>query len=605
MTKSALVAMEFVCNFHSNDEVSFYKLFGCQERFKIRCGTYSHIPRFLIYHVREIRICRTSLTQSRSAHHISFLYLLIQHWHRSNSCALCPGHMNWAFLVCFGALFTFTVNCAVPSEPTTFTSPTFHPLVERETYRVVPVTSLSTSASITYTPPQIWVAQGLIKCGPSLFPNPCTSIQYETTTVWVDQSLGAEYYVYSTYYYTTIEPVTADRYSPVIVSTTFVPTASLINGSYGTATLQSHSPVMSTPSPRVKERTVQAINLPLHALARRNSGSSNDSCIGLPPGRSFKTNSLADVCDFVSKANDSFVSLAPTAAAYLPSWLDYLISLIAASIAIFCVLITSSAPYHTAHLSIREINNGIRHHYTTREYAVAAVGIVFASIRTVLGIYQIAKHWQSFETLSFISPLLWVDWLIVVHVLGGKLKSVTMLLSMGLWGVCCWLCVGYGFLNYGTLQYEVLELSGKCGLVGIGGISWQTDPRRVRILDLHYVIFGFGTLAFLEGWSAFQRKKLDRERAIYFRGHELHKLLFLCACFSVLVCLAGGMVLSGLLNEANYLILNQHNCYASYVSSRNTYKNISFLDLAIRVSEWFGINIWEFYLYYYNSNILI
>ena len=392
--------------------------------------------------------------------------------------------------------------------------------------------------------------------------------------------------------------ISSDRFSPVVVPTNFVSTNSVtINIPSAFFDDQTHVPrtvpaaASSTPSPttHVTKRTAE-INQHLPALARRDYGSTYDICLGIPPGQSLKTNSLVDVCDFVSNANDSFVSLAPTPAAYLPSWLDYLVSFLAVSISLVCIKISPSVPYFTTHISVHEARVGQR--YMTREYSVAIIGLLFSSIRTALAAYQIGSHWNSFDTLPFITPLLWVDWLILVHVLGGRFKNYVIIVVLIIWGLCFWLCIGYGFLKYGTRQYDVLELSEKCEYTGNNlSVSWQTDPRRVRFLDLHCVIFGFATWTFFEGWSAFEKTKVDRERLTHVYGQEIHKLLCWGVGIVVLICLAGGMVLAGLLNKADYLILTQNKCYASYVSSRVTYMNADVLDWIARASEWFGINV--------------
>ena len=334
------------------------------------------------------------------------------------------------------------------------------------------------------------------------------------------------------------------------------------------------------PLPPAAEFEVYA-NKIIFPIARRSYDSGYDLCLGVPLGEDFKTNSLSNVCNFVSNANDSFVSLAPTAAAYMPSWLDYLVSFIAVGIA----------------LIFTRIHPQLEHHYQGMSNAAwgtmgAIFGVLFAATRTGLAIYQIAAHSQSFDTLPFISPLLWVDWLVIARICGGRFRSLTIPIVLCIWIICSWLCIGYGFLNYGTRQYEVLEMSKKCEPpMDQPQISWQTDPRRIRILDLHYVIFGFATLGFFEGWSAFRKAKLSRDRARFIYGHEVHKLMSLGIGVVVLICLAVGMVLVGLLNEAEYLILTQNNCYASYVSSRTTYMYVDLLDWCTRLGEWFGVSI--------------
>ena len=520
----------------------------------------------------------------------------ILYWSSRDSCEMHIVNLLCITVGYFLALFIIDCECAAIGEAQ-YASPTPVTIVARATYNVVPVSTTTNSAD-TYNSPQIWVARGMVDCGPPLFSNPCTSLQYTATTTWVDQSSETEYYIYSGYSYTTLDPNSSDRFSPVVVPTKFVSkNFATVNtpgaGSYArnyvprtVATTASSSP---SPTAHVTKRTPQ-INEHLPVLARRDYGSTYDICLGIPPGQSLKTNKLADVCNFVSNANDSFVSLAPTDGAYLPSWLSYFVAFIAVIISLLYIKISPSAPYFTTHISVHETRAGQR--YMTGEYTVAIIALVFSSIRTALGAYQIGSHWNSFDALPFITPLLWVDWLILIHVLGGRFKKYVIVVALIVWGLCFWLCIGYAFLKYGTRQYDVLELSQKCEYTTNNlSVSWQTDPRRFRFVDLHCVIFGFGTWTLFEGWSAFEKTKIERERRTYIYGQEIHKLLYWVIGAAVLVCLAGGMVLAGLLNEKDYLILTQNKCYASYVSSRVTYTNVDAIDLAARVSEWFGINV--------------
>jgi hypothetical protein len=481
------------------------------------------------------------------------------------------------------------VESAVILKPTS----TVPSLAARDTFRVVPVTSSTNSAS-AYTSPQIWVAQGQVDCGPSLFSNPCTSVQYSSTTFWTDDSSQLEEYVYSTYYYTTTDTIPSDRYSPIILSQQFTSTTPVTN----TLNARSFNNKNNTPrtmSPRISAAPVLPTATPVVPittaarfemqndiqLGRRSLDASYDLCLGIPPGTNLETNSLVDVCNFVSNANDTFVSLAPNAAAYMPTWLDYMMSFITLSISLIFIRIRTPQPQ-----GHHEMSNA------TWETMGAVVSATFACIRTSLAVYQIVTYSQSFDTLPFISPLLWVDWLVIAQVCRGRFRGLALPIAIGVWLLCFWLCIGYAFLGYGLRQYEVLEMSKECEPpVDQPQISWETDPRRFRILDLHLVIFAFASCAFFEGWTAFRRVKLSRDRLTFFYGHEIHKLLSLGIGIAVLICLAAGMALVGLLNKADYLILTQNTCYASYVSSRNTYMFVSLLNWPARLAELCGLNI--------------
>ena len=65
-----------------------------------------------------------------------------------------------------------------------------------------------------------------------------------------------------------------------------------------------------------------------------------DSCDNVPPSHDLSTNSLTDVCHFVANAQNYFVSLVPiSSAAYLPSWVGYLIQAFAALIEIWSIVL--------------------------------------------------------------------------------------------------------------------------------------------------------------------------------------------------------------------------------------------------------------------------
>jgi hypothetical protein len=76
-----------------------------------------------------------------------------------------------------------------------------------------------------------------------------------------------------------------------------------------------------------------------------------DSCSDVCPSHDLATNSLIDVCHFVANAQNCFVSLQPiSSAAYLPSWLSYVIQTIEAAVEIWAVV---SSPCLFFHSNIR------------------------------------------------------------------------------------------------------------------------------------------------------------------------------------------------------------------------------------------------------------
>lgn len=160
-----------------------------------------------------------------------------------------------------------------------------------------------------------------------------------------------------------------------------------------------------------------------------------------------------------------------------------------------------------------------------------------------------------------------------------------------MWAVCLWLCLGYSFFGYGVRQYEVLELSEKCDRQYT--TSWQTDPRRAIFVDLHFALFGCASITVLEGWRMNQNLR-GRTFQIPFSicGRvELHRAISVFLCGVLLLGLAGAAIFVGFLNNADYLLLEQNGCYASYVSSHSTYLNIAVVEWPMRMAEFFGINI--------------
>jgi hypothetical protein len=59
----------------------------------------------------------------------------------------------------------------------------------------------------------------------------------------------------------------------------------------------------------------------------------------------------------------------------------------------------------------------------------------------------------------------------------------------------------------------------------------------------------------------------------------------------LLLFLAAGTVMIGILNEKEYILLNRNNCFGSYVSSRTTFITVQALDWPTRISVWFGMNV--------------
>jgi hypothetical protein len=476
------------------------------------------------------------------------------------------------------------------------------PLERRTTYEII--TSSTSASTINFTA-QLWVAQGSVDCGPSLFPDPCVPVEYSATTTWTDSESNVVVESYSSSYFTTLVPVNSNRFSPIVVSSLFT-TTSGFNSSAATPT---SIPLVKRDAAIAPSET----GLPLFAhldtldtlqlfdsppLARRGFALGYNSCIAVANGQDYTTNSLPAVCNFVADAQIAFVSLAPTTAAYLPTWLDYLISLLL--IVVSLVFIRTPPGVNTRSYSPEHDNDEfpVGHRTGIAGHSVAIVSLIYAIVRLSLAIYQLAKHGPTFDTLPFISPLLWIDWLAIAQMWGGKLKSLNLkpltvpILAL-LWLISLWLCIGYAFLGYGTQQYDVLEIASSCILdANYAPISWQTDPRRIVFMYFHIVLFGLATWTFYENWASFQRTRIvRRDRIVFWKRFEVHKIMSLILGIVLLLFLAAGTVMIGILNEKEYILLNRNNCFGSYVSSRTTFITVQALDWPTRISVWFGMNV--------------
>jgi hypothetical protein len=492
---------------------------------------------------------------------------------------------------------------------------------------------------ITSISRQIWVAEGLLDCGAPLLTDACATLSKSVSgaeweghpvgstltttsrtfpvitgtyigmgthqvdgdpsyTFWdTVELLDRSHWVWTTeVYYAPIlqsawvygRATTPEPYTPVISSTTFARSVSSLTMSVASAT--------ALPSPG--HRTLSAgptSTVAVTKLYRRTEGGFV-FCPGENRPDELATDSLLDVCHFVANT-DLFVSLAPTSAAYMPSWLDYLISTLAILIQVVLALrrirrrFTSEAQPVLVPPPTRILTAG---------GIFGLLGFVLAVIRTSFSVFRLIKHWESRDTLPFISPLLWVDWIAVVDAATGRgllLGSIVAGFACCIWGFCLWLCIGYAAIGYGVRQYEVLfELPEHCNL-HINPTAWQTDPRRTKFVQLHVAAFVSATLGgFLALFLLFRsgptnqlvRSGDEGKRIITLKDHFNLKMgLFIVAPT------ATGIAIAAQLNSSRYLILHQGElpCYASFVSSHLGYLNIYFTDWSAKVATWLGINV--------------
>ena len=232
-------------------------------------------------------------------------------------------------------------------------------------------------------------------------------------------------------------------------------------------------------------------------------------------------------------------------------------------------------------------------------------------LETVFAIITIADHGNSWETLPFIDPLLWLSWITIADV-GGRISKSTAWISYAvatcIYAVCFWMCIGYGCRGYGTLQYEIVNVPSYCQT---SNISWQTDPRRKQFVRIQRAMFGAATLGVCVPilmraedisefefkvpkphlpclpWSTSDPPNTARTSYIKIQIPATAIQSFIAAC--VLLPAIVATIVAGALNYGDYLILGQGGCYASYVSSRTGYIAQDFVEWRIKLGQWIGV----------------
>jgi hypothetical protein len=172
-------------------------------------------------------------------------------------------------------------------------------------------------------------------------------------------------------------------------------------------------------------------------------------------------------------------------------------------------------------------------------------------------------------------------------------------MGLCLYGICFWLCIGYGLKGYGTQQYEVLDIATFCRLVNV---VWQTDPRRHHFVRLHVILFSFGTVGLLTGLAIsiaeFHDEIINLSRWTLFGRKIVNVDVDLSAVKMLQGVIAGciiipsfvGMILAATVNGHSFLLLGQQHCYASFVSARFGYLDDYWVNWIIKLSTWFGLN---------------
>lgn len=514
-----------------------------------------------------------------------------------------------------------------------------------------PLTSLLAVATQTDSTPitsqfisdyqEIWVAEGLVDCGASLLPGTCIyDTIYSTETIWkqwYDSNGITDWFTTSTDYVVSAFPAVY-QYTPSIIRTKFTPTtdpptislldrrsqipllsefASPTTGSTALTSRPTHLPPKPVIPTHITPTTSQR---PLNVWRGVRRSYEFNICLDNRPTHDFVSNSLSEVCNFVANLPDEFTSLVPTTAAYMPSWFGY----------------TTAAIINAVQLAMSLRSSDRRPEFYGRwRPIIVGVGTFFGIIRSTLAVIRLVQHRNSYNTLPFISPLLWVDWLTVADICWGHLPMAALLaliVTVCTYGMCFWLCVGYGHLGYGTKQYEILwstvfQNNFYCPLA-----AGDSDPRRIHFLRMHIVLFASGSLGFLGflrvmptllglGIRALQkirmqlanrepwdreltqdginrgrgfRQQISKDRRIMERrviAREAHTAAGVLICAVVLGPLVAGAIMAGILNSHSYLILGQKGCYASFVSSRSAYLNVYVIDWTTKIGAWIGVNV--------------
>ena len=209
--------------------------------------------------------------------------------------------------------------------------------------------------------PPVYIAGGILDCGPHFSPDQCNAF-YKTTDLW-EWKRSTEYATVSdsesvllipSATTTKVHSTTTDL--TVVAGTTIILTIeSLYEVDYTTIT-STYLHTGTFPSLVPTQVTSTAGSVTIYTATRnftetayapsivsptststaagrkkRSYDNTYDRCSG-PPDQDLKTNSLTEICHFVAnlEVGNQFISLKPTAAAYMPSWIGYLVRVLTA-----------------------------------------------------------------------------------------------------------------------------------------------------------------------------------------------------------------------------------------------------------------------------------
>ena len=226
---------------------------------------------------------------------------------------------------------------------------------------------------------------------------------------------------------------------------------------------------------------------------------------------------------------------------------------------------------------------------------------IWGFAQTIIALLTIIRHTHSWETLPFITPLLWLNWATIWSLANRSTKipyiaALSATVGATLWGVCLWLTLGYSIWGYGVRQYDVLSVPGACQSLDI---SWETDPRRRHFVRLHAVIFFSGSL----GLTLFviqmsKRLKWRHVKAVFNRksdnnednARSIEKWLKWIVAVFIILPVGIGVIIAAAVNSHSFLLLGQKGCYASFVSGRFGYFDLVYRSWETRLLTWAGLN---------------
>ena len=299
-----------------------------------------------------------------------------------------------------------------------------------------------------------------------------------------------------------------------------------------------------------------------------------------------QSNSLEGICQLVAEYPRCFISLEPTIAAYMPTWVAYLIQ--------FLLVTRISA---LSRLAERDLSTQPRIEGEATQTAAASkppgflstalglVGAVLSIVRTGYAVYLLLEFRKSWNKLPFLSPVLWIDWLEMwafIQRWSENLSIIPMAIGLTIYAMCFWLCVGYGSLGYGVYQYDVLDVPPACLELGAGfqdtQTAFQTDPRRHYFVVLHVLSFAVSSFAFITAWS-YRGQGWGRKAVI--------GLLILISLPNFI-----GIIMAAAVNGHAYLVLNPRRyCFASYVSGRAGYLDLYWASWKVKLANLLGVHV--------------